>query len=218
MIYLSASAISAFKACPFRWWAYYGLGCRPAASKDVFRIGTNWHTLLELSETKPGSVCPICKRREDWEHIICPVCGTTQKMPETDAIELAANYLNFVYERLPVSISMEEMLRERAVLLHTLIGYRWFYSQQERSEVIGNEVYFRLPVIDPDTGRQFPGVRYVGKIDKLVRKVDGTLAIREHKSTSRDIRPDSEYWGGLNIDEQTSLYLYAVRQLQKQVA
>ncbi|MCK4822846.1 hypothetical protein KA005_44195, partial [bacterium] len=39
-------------------------------------------------------------------------------------------------------------------------------------------------------------------------------AVKEHKSTSKSIDPDSTYWGHLNLDTQTTMYVYATRRMQ----
>jgi hypothetical protein len=64
------------------------------------------------------------------------------------------------------------------------------------------------------TGRALPGVVLVGKIDKITKSPDGLFYIDEHKSTSKPIDSDSQYWAHLTLDTQTTLYSYAARALQ----
>jgi hypothetical protein len=52
-----------------------------------------------------------------------------------------------------------------------------------------------------------------GRIDKLIELASG-IAVKEHKSTSKSIDPDSTYWGHLNLDVQTTMYIYAARRMQ----
>jgi len=51
------------------------------------------------------------------------------------------------------------------------------------------------------------------ELDKLIELANG-IAVKEHKSTNKSIDPDSTYWGHLNLDVQTTMYIYAARQEQ----
>jgi len=101
---------------------------------------------------------------------------------------------------------------ERIKLLYSLIGYRWYYEDQPE-DVVTREQKFELTLINPESGRALPGVKLVGKIDKIINQ-KGRPAIKEHKSTGSSVAPDSTYWGHLNLDTQTKLYLYATRRMQ----
>jgi len=102
---------------------------------------------------------------------------------------------------------------ERVTLLHALAGYRWHYDDQQQEPVVAREQYFSLPLLNPQTGYPVPDVFIEGKIDKLIEIANG-IAVKEHKSTSKSIDPDSTYWGHLNLDVQTTMYIYAARRLQ----
>lgn len=66
------------------------------------------------------------------------------------------------------------------------------------------EQEFRLPLVNPETGYPSRTFELAGKIDGLLRE-----AVAEHKSTSEDIAPDSDYWLRLRVDPQISLYALA---------
>lgn len=66
------------------------------------------------------------------------------------------------------------------------------------------EQEFHLPLINPESN-------YPSRTFELAGKIDGLTAdaVVEHKSTSEDIGPDSDYWLRLRVDPQISLYALA---------
>lgn len=75
-----------------------------------------------------------------------------------------------------------------------------------RCDVLGVEVEFRTPIVDPDTGVTVPGWTLAGKLDALVRLEDGRVAIVEHKTAGRDVSPGSDYRTRLTLDAQIGVY------------
>jgi hypothetical protein len=49
-IHLSYSAISCFKACHMRYYGQYVLGIRKIEDSEAQRIGTNWHSIMEIAD------------------------------------------------------------------------------------------------------------------------------------------------------------------------
>jgi len=211
---LSASSISAFKACPIRFKNAYVYGIRPVEDKESQRIGTNWHSILEVASLIPGSDCPECEMNVACGDIFdpkqCVICTGTGKVPD-DIMEAVTRVLNKAYEGKEFADPLAKEI-ERMTLLHALAGYRWHYGEQQEP-VVATEQYFSLPLLNPQTGYPVPDVFIEGKIDKLIELPNG-IAVKEHKSTSKSIDPDSTYWGHLNLDTQTTMYVYAARQLQ----
>jgi len=215
MINLSASSIAAFKACPTRWYNAYVLGIRRVEDTDAQRVGTNWHKILEIASMKPGSECPYRDRHISYGiSFDCPLCAGTGFLPD-DIMDAVIRELDRAYKNIPVSVSVEDAEIERITLLYSLIGYRWLYSDQQPEQVICEELEFELPLVNPASCRALPNVKLKGKIDKIVVLPNGDLAIKEHKSTSKGIDQDSTYWGHLNLDTQTTMYLYAARKMQE---
>lgn len=113
-------------------------------------------------------------------------------------------------ERLPAAI---EALRGRVVDDYDLAragvmlqGYdaRW---RDDRYEVLAVEAEFRVPVINPATGAVSRTFELGGKLDVLVRDLgNGRVKLIEHKTTSEDITPGSDYWKRLRLDSQVSAY------------
>jgi len=206
---LSASSINTFKACPFRFRNAYVLGIRPVEDTDAQRIGTNWHEILEVASLEPGSVCPECI--PDMPTNKCPICAGTEQVPE-DVMDVVIRVLDKAYADVPV-LDKQAREIERIKLLYALIGYRWYHNNTI-SPAIAREEYFNLPLLNPDTGHPVPNVFITGKIDKLVTLDSGRLAVKEHKTTGSSLDSDSSYWAHLNMDTQTSIYIYAARRLQ----
>lgn len=87
-----------------------------------------------------------------------------------------------------------------------LIGYheRW---KDEPYAVLGVEQEFRAPLINPDTGAASRTWQLAGKLDALVRDLtDGRVLIVEHKTTSADVGPGTDYIKRLRLDGQVSIY------------
>lgn len=75
------------------------------------------------------------------------------------------------------------------------------------------EMQFEIPIINPDTKHPARNFALSGKIDGLFIDDAGRNLIIEHKTTSEDISPDSDYWLRLRVDPQISLYTLAARRM-----
>jgi hypothetical protein len=89
-------------------------------------------------------------------------------------------------------------------------GYQWRWAGA-RLEVVATEQAFRVPLVNPATGKATPTFELAGKIDGIVRLEDGRLAVKESKTCSEDLGADSDYWRRLRIDHQITLYMLAAR-------
>lgn len=209
--HLSASFIQTLKACPWRCYLKYVLGWVPVEDTDALRYGSNWHRILEIANMKPGTVCPECSKRQ--KNPDCPLCGGTDVLPD-DMIDAVIQYLNQAYAICPMNKTKEEWETERIVLLYSLVGYNWYYAELNAEyEVVAQEEGFSIPLRSPTSGRALPNVVIRGRIDKIVKNSNGKYFIKEHKSTSKSLDSDSTYWNHLALDTQTTLYPYAVGQL-----
>src|SRR3990167_5857191 len=101
-----------------------------------------------------------------------------------------------------------ELGRARALLC----GYdaRWL---DEAIETLAVEREFTVPLINPPTGAPSRTFVLSGKIDAIARFADGRTVIVEHKTSSEDISPGSEYWRRLTLDTQISAYYLGARSL-----
>lgn len=97
----------------------------------------------------------------------------------------------------------------RLQVLLTGYHFRW---KDEPHEVLGVEARFEGPLVNPETGRPSRSWRLAGKLDVLVRDTrDGRVLIVEHKTSSEDVSPGSDYWRRLRMDGQVSVYFEGAR-------
>jgi hypothetical protein len=117
---------------------------------------------------------------------------------DDDAVKLEA-----AIEAMRPLVADEYDLVRAGVLMQ---GYdaRW---ANERLDVIAVEAEFRAPLINPETGAASRTFELGGKLDVVVRdRRDGLVKLVEHKTTSEEIGPGSDYWKRLVIDPQISTY------------
>lgn len=105
-------------------------------------------------------------------------------------------------------VRAEELLR----------GYHFRWAA-EPYEVLAVEVPFETELRNPISGASSRTWRLAGKIDAIVRDTrDGRILVVEHKTSSEDISPGSEYWRRLRMDGQVSVYYEGARSLGFDVA
>jgi hypothetical protein len=113
-------------------------------------------------------------------------------------------------ERLePIRVS-DLFERERASAVAAAYHERWI--DDTNYECLGTEVPFEIPLINPSTGRPSTLFRVRGKLDALIESKRG-IEIVEHKTSSEEIGPGSNYWKALQLDGQVSLYYQGARGL-----
>jgi PD-(D/E)XK nuclease superfamily len=93
-------------------------------------------------------------------------------------------------------------------------GYDARWAGAEDVEVLQVEWQFQTPLLNPATGAASRTYLLAGKLDALVRnRGDGAVYIVEHKTSSQDIGPGSQYWDLLRLDSQISTYFAGARGL-----
>ncbi len=203
---LSATAISCFKQCPYKYYLKYIKGIKRAEEPDHFRYGTNWHKIMEVISLTPGDECPC---NDKGIMVNCSICDGSKVVPN-DIMTAVTRVIDDAYCRVPNSVDPEDWAVERAKLLYAAAGYQWYY-QNEPLKAIHTEVKFRTP-IPGQTGRMVPNLLIDGVIDKII-KLTGNSVV-EHKTTSSSIDQASKYWGKLTMDTQTTLYTFTLRLLR----
>lgn len=124
-------------------------------------------------------------------------------------------------ERLPAMVDAiqhaeaDDFDKARARVLLTGYHCRW---ESEPYEVLAVEVPFEAPLTNPATGHPSRTFRLGGKIDAIVRDAEGRVLVVEHKTTSEDVTPGSDYWKRLRIDGQVSTYYDGAKALGYDVA
>lgn len=139
-----------------------------------------------------------------WRALWAQQLGTSSSAPLTAAIEAMA----------PEALDEYDLVRAGALLQ----GYdaRWC---AEELEVLGVEIEFHAPLINPESGAPSRTFEVAGKLDAIVRKRDdGLVYIVEHKTSSEDIGVGSQYWQRLLLDSQISMYFAGARALGHDVA
>lgn len=84
--------------------------------------------------------------------------------------------------------------------------HRWL-ADADNYLVLGVEVHFETELRNPATGAASRNWRLGGKVDVIVREIrSGRVLVIEHKTSSEDITPGSDYWRRLRMDGQVSTY------------
>jgi hypothetical protein len=98
----------------------------------------------------------------------------------------------------------------RAECMLELYSARW---SEEPLRTLAVEVEYRAPLINPATGAASRTFQRAGKIDVIVEDAEGRVWTVEHKTSSEDISPGSDYFARLAIDGQVSHYAAGARAL-----
>jgi hypothetical protein len=119
-------------------------------------------------------------------------------------------------DRLAAALAALDVVAEpfdRAKAQAMLIGYDTMWSAAGPFDVLGVEVEFRAPLVNPETGGESRTWQLAGKLDAVVRDGQGRTLLVEHKTSSEDIGAGSPYWHKLALDSQLSAYYRGARAL-----
>tara|TARA_R100001594_G_scaffold139640_3_gene184223 strand:+ start:1173 stop:2258 length:1086 start_codon:yes stop_codon:yes gene_type:complete len=97
-----------------------------------------------------------------------------------------------------------------------MVGYdaRW---KDAGYATISTEEEFRLPIVNPASGRSSQLFQQGGKFDGIIER-DGRHFLLEHKTAGEEIRDrSSPYWRRLAIDSQVSMYVLANWQAERKL-
>jgi hypothetical protein len=100
--------------------------------------------------------------------------------------------------------------REKAYALLDAYAQHW---RDDGLVPIAVEAEFFCPLRNPDSGQVSRVWMLGGKLDVVVRKLSGALALMEHKTSSEDISQGSMYWRRRRMDGQVSIYFAGARAL-----
>lgn len=184
---MTASRARDARACRRRHYLRYTLGYRSASDADALRFGTLLHLALEAWWLAVQAGLPV----DVW-----------------------------LDRALEVLASQQVELLDRLKLQVLVTGYhlRWCEEAAAHYEVLGVELQFEGPLTNPKTGKQSRIWKLAGKLDVLLRdRRDGLVRVVEHKSSSEDISPGSDYWRRLKMDGQVSVYFEGGRILGHEV-
>lgn len=187
---LTTSSEKCFGRCPRQYLHKYEQGIRAIRKADTLRFGSLIHQCLEIWWLEIA-------RMQTYGHRGRPL-GLVEEQLDS---ELRANRID-AFEH----VRATEMMR----------GYhfRWFDNALNKYEVLGVEVEFRASLKNPDTGGTSHTFLRAGKIDLTLKRCDtGRIFVVEHKTSTEDIGPGSDYWTKLTMDTQISRYLVGARSL-----
>jgi len=138
--------------------------------------------------------------------------------PETEALALrfgtawhlamgarwsGADFETALAAAVPETVQLDELAI--ATLSGLLAGYYRRYQNEDLIKQVHPEVQFSQPMANSRT------FEVAGKIDGLVELHDSRLALKEDKTTSDSIAPDSDYWLRLRFNSQLMQYVLAAR-------
>lgn len=180
---MTASRARSARACRRRHYLQYTLGYRPAEDAAALRFGTLLHLGLEA-----------------WWKAVQQESAFSDHWLHAAQMALAERNVD------PLELAKLQVL---------LTGYhlRW-RDEAPHYEVLGVELQFEGPLVNPVTGAESRTWRLAGKVDVLVRdRRDGLVRVIEHKSSSEDVSPGSDYWRRLKMDGQVSVYFAGAKLL-----
>lgn len=90
-------------------------------------------------------------------------------------------------------------------IISLLRGYDFkYHAEPYQYEYI--EEQFTVPLLNPDTMAESKTFELSGKVDAIITDESGRFMIKETKTTSEDLSPESDYWRLLGMDTQVSGY------------
>lgn len=186
----TASRLRVLRECLRKHHFRYTLGLRTAETGEM-RFGTVGHRALEA-----------------WYRAWADAPSEADARDDAAASAMRADKLNC---RLPAALAVIDDLPgefERIKLRLLVIAYheRW---HAEPWTVLAVEAEFRYVLGDHLIG---------GKIDALVRDLDGRVFVVEHKFTGSDTSIGGPYWERLALDTQVSIYIDGAAMLGHEIA
>lgn len=179
---LTQSRMRTFRACAYKHALEYGQGWRPSESALPLRFGTLIHAALEVY----------------W-----PMIATTGD------IQAAADAAKRTLLTASAALDIDPYEQGKAIAMIEAYAARWA-AEDMHYEVVGVEMNFRTPLVNPRTNAASRTWEMAGKLDGLVRdKRDGSLWVLEHKTTADSLSQGdaSNYITRLVMDPQIGHYL-----------
>ncbi len=183
---LTHSSMQAARDCLRKhYWAYIA-GVRREVDAAPLRIGTVFHKGLHLRATGKSVDDAILDALVPYQDGWSPGMSDEQE------------YKWFV---------------EREMVARLLAGYFWRWEEMDADlKVLSSELSIEVPIINPQTGRASRTFKLAGVLDQILSPTNGDIVLKENKTASEDIAPDSDYWKRLRIDAQISTYWHAAEQ------
>jgi len=114
--------------------------------------------------------------------------------------------------------STDAFAQARARAIISVYHEVWGADRWKDFEVVAVEHEFSFPLMNPDTEGKSQSFVEAGKMDVLLRRRStGRLTVLEHKTTSDDVGPESDYWLRLKMDGQVLKYDLGARSMGEEV-
>lgn len=191
MLRLSITQINNWLSCAHKHKLSGREYIRPIVPADALRQGVNWHDLHEI-------------------------IGSSKEQEYEPLMELLTEKLNLAYETVPHYKNATDWEIERNVLLYAIAAYLALPVRNFGATILDTDIAFKLPVIDPNTGKSVDDAVLIGKLDEFSKLPDGTFVVPDYKSTKSDVGDDSDLWTELGQTLQTKFYVYILQRLQAQ--
>lgn len=206
---LTTSRQTVFRRCQQEHEFSYELGRRPRVTAHALGFGSLWHAGLEAwwrFYQRHAADERVVTAVDEWgdERV---VGGHTAAPAADGALESAISATRDAFHAQDAGdteLNVFDLVRAEELLAAYHFCWR---DRMADMEVLGVEVEFETPLVNPDSGRPSRNWVLGGKIDAIVRfRSTGEVWIVEHKTTSSDVSPESNYWLRLRIDGQVSTY------------
>lgn len=216
---LTNSEVKAYRRCPRYHRLRYSLAIAPREHSLALRFGTLVH--LGLERWWQALLPRVERERIAKKLATLAATGDARTfhallldaLADGRSLEAALAAMRVAYLQAPPEAARPEDVFDLVKAEALLVGYDVRWSEQAL-DVLGVEVQFRTPLINPGTGS--PSRLFVlgGKIDALARcRETGHVFVVEHKTSSESFDEGSFYRRRLVLDNQLSTYFAAARTL-----
>lgn len=184
---ITASRMRSYLECPQKHDYEYIQGYRPVQAPEALRFGNLWHGIME------------CGYRN--------VMAIQRGKPASFEGDLYQTFHLACLGAIPKDIDLYEAAKIRAAIRGVVAVLRQI-AFFDTHEILGVEVPFVFPHVNPKTSRTSPLWVRGGKIDCIVKhRATGRVRVMEHKTHSDSIGIADVYWQNLNLDNQISQYV-----------
>lgn len=185
---LTPSLLRAYRSCNRKYKLKYLDRLEPVKQDDARGFGSMFHAGLE----------------EWWSPVAFAKGRAADDRLQNSVAAIHAYGLRY---------AVDDVLRMVAHELFIAYHARWVGSPVVPLAV---EQTYRLRLVNPETGRPSTTFDRGGKVDAIVRDLTESrpmIKVLEHKTSTMDISPGSEYWQRLRLDCQVSEYLVGASEL-----
>ena len=180
---LTNSRIRAFRRCARLHYFLYEIRRKRLKMNDAIGFGTLFHRGLE-----------------GWWK------AAKNSVPGDEWLSVAIAMMEDCSEEIAQECDLDPFGLLKADQLMRGYHARWLPAMAD-FKVLGVESEFDAEMINPHTGHSSKTYTIAGKLDaRVLIKSLGRVAIVEHKTTTLDIEPGSDYWQRLRMDSQVSTY------------